>query len=1111
MPENKSTGEYYKIENAQDMPPFFINVASASDMWMYLSSGGALAAGRQNAGASIFPYETDDRLHLATSTGPKTIVRLSDGLCWEPFNGGYDNPYKIIRSLYKRVTGDAVMFEEINETLSLSFAYRWETCEKYGIVRTSEIKNLGGGEITLDVLDGVENIIPHGIPPMLAATSSCLTDAYKAAERPDGGRLAVYSLTATIGDTVEPVEVLRANIAWFVGNPEAYFLSSRQINAFAKGREIEDEERTAGRKGAFITTQKLKLSATEEKSWLIVLDARLSQREVVALAKKVNGIDIEALRKDIEADIKRGTDELVRIVAAADGLQKTNNSDGCIRHYMNVLYNNMRGGVFVDGYSFAPELFASFLPMRDKEIGKRRADFMEKIKDVRDVLKLHEAAYADGDPDLIRLSMEFLPLTFSRRHGDPSRPWNYFNIRVKDDEGNRLYHYEGNWRDIFQNWEAMGLSFPGYLAPMIAKFLNASTADGYNPYRINNEGIDWETPMPNDPWAGTGYWGDHQIVYLNKLLEWLEVYAPEALQKLTKGDIFSYAEIPYEILPYENLLKDGKHTVHFNNDRHGRILERARTFGTDGKLMMSGGAVYRVNFLEKLLVPILAKLSNLVIGGGIWMNTQRPEWNDANNAIVGNGLSMVTVYQLYRHLQHCIKLAERVGGDIPISSEVRTWFDEISAAIKERAGLSPRLYLDRAGLSFSKYRCKVYASGFSGKDSTAVSEIAAFFKDAREALAETINKNKRQDGMYHSYNILTLTDGGLDISHMFLMLEGQTAVLGSGILCPAEALELTRAMENSDLLNKQLGQFFLYPMKRLHTFVERNIIPQELAKKSQLISSLLEENHEGFVLTDTDGNIRFHDTIQQSSDLEGWLKRLLATKGDADIVREIYEQVFLHKQFTGRSGIMYKYEGIGCIYWHQNSKFMLSFQEIFTQAAEKGEGDLPMLKETYYRLYDGFGFRKTPEQWGAFPLEPYSHTPYGMPAQQPGMTGQVKEDILTRMAELGVTVKDGILSFNPALLRKDEFLSEPSVFRYVDVENQYQELALPANALAFTVCQVPIIFVLGDKESTTVYGEASKQESAVGRGLSAEQSRALFSRGGTVKKVEVTIKPENLI
>jgi hypothetical protein len=35
-------------------------------------------------------------------------------------------------------------------------------------------------------------------------------------------------------------------------------------------------------------------------------------------------------------------------------------------------------------------------------------------------------------------------------------------------------------------------------------------------------------------------------------------------------------------------------------------------------------------------------MSNFIPEGGIWMNTQRPEWNDANNALVGNGVSMVT-------------------------------------------------------------------------------------------------------------------------------------------------------------------------------------------------------------------------------------------------------------------------------------------------------------------------------------------------------------------------------------------------------------------------------------------------------------------------------------
>jgi len=1115
MIETKPSGSYYKIENVRDMPPFFINVASASDVWMFLSSNGAPAAGRRNPGASIFPYESDDRLHLATSTGPKTLIRLSTGRILQPFGTGLDNPYKIRRNIYKRVTGDAVMFEEIYDEFDLVFTYRWETSETYGLVRTSEVKYIGTGTCTFEILDGVENLIPHGIPPAIASNLTCLADAYKACERPSGGRVAVYSLTSTIGDTVKPVEILRANTAWYIGEGNTFLLSSKQIRNFAAGLGVTDETHSVGRKGAFFTYQSLTLKPQEEKSWMMILDAGCSQQEVVALVAKVNGTDTTTLRNAVKANISNGTNELMKYVAAADGLQLTNNPNGDIRHYMNVLYNNMRGGVFPDGYNFDVNLFVDFINTRDKSISTRRADFINKLKSdrVSTITELHARAFADGDAVLIRLSLEFLPLTFSRRHGDPSRPWNYFDIHVKDENGAPVYHYEGNWRDIFQNWEALGLSFPGYMAPMIAKFLNASTPDGFNPYRINTEGIDWETPAPHDPWAGIGYWGDHQIVYLNKLLEWFDAYCPETLAQFINNKVFSYADVPYEIAPYESILKDSKHTIRFNREKNDRLVQRAKENGSDGRLLSKDGAVYHVSFTEKLLVPILAKLSNLVMGGGIWMNTQRPEWNDANNAIVGNGLSMVTVYQLYRHLKHCAKLATTS----PVSTEVKTWFDEIHALYTHRANHTPRAFLDANGAAFCKYRKAMYAHGFNGKTNLAADDLRAFYQICLDALLETIKSNQRQDGMYHSYNILTLTNDGLSVSPLSLMLEGQTAVLGSGCLDATQALALATAMENSDLMNPLLGQFFLYPVKTLKSFVDRNIIPPELAAQSQLFQRLLDDQHDGLVLSDVDGNVRFHHDVKELSVAEAKLTQLQNNptyqedaQQEAPFIREIFEIIFMHKQFTGRSGIMYKYEGIGSIYWHQNSKFMLSMQEVFTTSAENNDKTLAELKNTYYRLQEGFGFCKPPAVWGAFPLEPYSHTPYAMPAQQPGMTGQVKEDILTRFAELGVTVKDGTLSFAPALLRSHEFLTTPSTFRYINIAGTYEEIAIPAGSLAFTVCQVPVVYHLGHPTKMTV-SHNNTQTDYDTHALTDGLSTSLFNRDGAVKRIDVWLPLDLLV
>jgi hypothetical protein len=201
---------------------------------------------------------------------------------------------------------------------------------------------------------------------------------------------------------------------------------------------------------------------------------------------------------------------------------------------------------------------------------------------------------------------------------------------------------------------------------------------------------------------------------------------------------------------------------------------------------------------------------------------------------------------------------------------------------------------------------------------------------------------------------------------------------------------------------------------------------------------------------------------------------------------------------------MYKYEGIGSIYWHQNAKFLLSFQELFTHAAQNGHEPLKPLKEAYYRLRAGFGFDKEPSLWGAFPLEPYSHTPYGMPAQQPGMTGQVKEEVLTRYSELGLNAQDGVLRFNPALLRQSEFLTQPSMFRHILMNGETWGFLLEEGELAFTVCQTPVVYRLASENKIVVYSPSDETMFEVGDlSLNAPISRSLFMRDETIGRIVV--------
>jgi hypothetical protein len=322
---------------------------------------------------------------------------------------------------------------------------------------------------------------------------------------------------------------------------------------------------------------------------------------------------------------------------------------------------------------------------------------------------LLEQSCAGKNANLERLCYEYLTLSFSRRHGDPSRPWNKFSIENRKEDGSRKLDYEGNWRDIFQNWEALALSFPTYVESMISKFVNASTADGYNPYRITRDGIDWEVPDPSDPWSNIGYWGDHQIIYLLKFLEISSLHHPGQLQELLSRELFSYANVPYRIKPYGELLQNPHDTILFDAELEDLIKTRVEKAGSDGRLVWDQKEeVLLVNLAEKLLATLLSKLSNFIPGGGIWMNTQRPEWNDANNALVGYGVSMVTAYYLRAFVAFCRELFGSISQEkVRLSMEVCDFFTRMNYVLDKQMDepqrmLSERISLGRLAVYFGR-------------------------------------------------------------------------------------------------------------------------------------------------------------------------------------------------------------------------------------------------------------------------------------------------------------------------------------------------------------------------------------------------------------------------
>ena len=1118
---------FFKIENYHHMNPFFMTIVSDVDHWMFISSTGGLTCGRKNAESALFPYYTDDKIHDSIeTTGSHTNIIVSrdeKNFLWKPFSLHNSNVYSITRNLYKNTIGNKIMFEEINHDLGVAFTYTWKNSDVYGFIKESQIVNLSGQDVRIRVLDGIRNILPYGVNTQLQTSLSTLLDGYKRCELVDEAGLGIYTLSSILTDKAEPSESLKATTVWSKGcKHPTYLLSEQQVETFGKNQPIEAETDVKGRRGSYYIVDTLELQANQSASWIIVAHLNQSSTDVANLIKQLK--ENSSLIDQLCADVRKGDFNLKKLVYQADGMQCTANEKVSYRHFSNTLYNIMRGGVYADGYTIERDDFKTFVQVWNKEVYAQQRDFFSNLPETIRFHDLLTLAETSQNKDFHRLVLEYLPLTFSRRHGDPSRPWNRFSIEVVNEDGGKKLNFEGNWRDIFQNWEALSLSYPAFIESIIAKFVNASTADGYNPYRITKHGLDWEVLNPDEPWSNIGYWGDHQIIYLLKLMELSKAYHPEKLKDYLFKELFVYANLPYKIKGFDALVENPRNSIDYDYELEKRIHKKTESIGSDGKLIYLNQQTYKVTLMEKLLVTLLAKLSNYVPEGGIWMNTQRPEWNDANNALVGNGCSMVTLYYLHRFLTFMQQLIHEIDDQpLVLSDEVIHMFEktfEVLKSYKTYLGIKiaddTRYDITRAlGKIGESYRNSVYQSGFSGKKSTlSVADLQTFVDVALLHLKDSIHKNRREDGLYHAYNLIRFEDNQCSISYLYEMLEGQVSVLSSKALDAKESLSVLTALKNSAIYREDQDSYMLYPNRELPKFLHKNIIPESLVMSSDILKEELKHQRTRFIEKDVNGKYHFNGRFRNGYDMEAALK---ATKefNEQDIrqVKDIFHNLFDHHAFTGRSGTFYKYEGLGSIYWHMVSKLVLAVQEIFSDDYSKSglTAEAMDLLGAYRSTKAGIGVEKTPQLYGAFPTDAYSHTPSFAGVQQPGLTGQVKEDFISRLKELGVEVKNGQVHFTVALLDKDEFLKQPQlwVLPKGKTDSDSETITLEKNSLGFTFCSVPVIYTLSDSDSIVVVDQHQK-EHHFKDALDRDTSKRLFARDGSIDRICVSVDGSKL-
>ncbi|MFO0342613.1 MAG: hypothetical protein ACK52Y_07295 [Planctomycetota bacterium] len=1149
---------WYRVANVDRMAPFFMSLICSEDHWMYVASNGALTCGRRDANQAIFPYYSADKiLDSGQSTGPTTIIRMEQSgrmFLWEPFSS-QRNEFETQRTLYKNRLGNRILFEETNLTLGLTLRYQWSSSRSFGFVRTVDLINLEAQPRKLTLLDGFQNLLPPGLDQNFQLRFSNLADAYKRAELLQQSDLGLFYLNSIPTDRAEPSEGLQVTVAWQTGlDRPIVLLSNRQLERFRLGGALKPETEVRGQRQCYFVAKSIELGGRDLCTWRTIVDVGYDHARLLDLSALVSD-DLDVVRL-LEQELVDNDQTLLQFAAASDGLQASADPRRINRHLANTIFNVMRGGLPVAGYQVRTADLLSYLGKRNREVLSRLESRLLELPPELEYSKLLSFARTAGDSDLVRLVTEFLPLTFSRRHGDPTRPWNQFRIPGRNEQGARQIGFEGNWRDIFQNWEALSSSFPGFLAGMVTRFVNASTVDGFNPYRVNESGFDWERPDPADPWANIGYWGDHQIVYLHKLLEKLRSTWPDELGQMLTASDYVYADIPYRITNYQQLRANPRETISYDEVVESSLRARAAQIGTDGYLATdSSGRVHRICLAEKLLLSGLVKLANLIPGAGIWLNTQRPEWNDAQNALAGFGASIVTVGYLRKYLELLRLLLTESGSDeLFLSSEVAEFLESLQRILGDgellagccRDEFVRDTFVSQMQIAAERHREAVYA-GFRGdKRTVATLPIRELLARATGLLTETLQMSRRPDGLFHSFNLVHFSEGSIRVGHLEEMLEGQVSILESGVLSPEQCVELLTALRQSRLYRPDQHSYLLYPDRDPPRFLEKNRIridhrsagePQaDHARKRELVQRLASATTSPLVKRDRNGDFRFSGKLRNFADFKRELlaagaaqvsamgpgkqpasppqaspnqpETLEVSAKDLRLLEEVWEQTFEHRKYAGRSSSFFAYEGLGSIYWHMVSKLSYAVARQCLEASRAGSPMFSRLAAQFRDIFEGMWLHKSPETYGAIPTDPYSHTPAHAGAQQPGMTGQVKEDLLTRLLELGVVIESGRVAFHPVLLRADEFLESPFVCSMIDTNGNRRELELGRSTIAFTLCQTPVVFKLitGDEPTLTIEYQDGGCERRAGSELTREESNELFSRTGRIRKIEYGFK-----
>jgi hypothetical protein len=829
----------YILEDYDRLKPFSsflpgIAGVNGIPLWaFYVNRGqGITSFGTESKDFPIMEFQPANRAYQQTSlTGFRTFIKILSGhqtKPYEPFSStGSDDPS---RRMYIGM-GD-VEIEEIHQKVGLKVNAHYYTVpnEDYsGLVRDVRIENISDQKLSLEILDGMPEVIPYGVNDYLLKHLGRTIEAWMEVYNFEAG-IPFYKIRASIEDVAEVREVVKGNFA-------LSFL--RREGARQALKPIVDPKVIFGSNLSFTQPEdfqscSLDVIYTRPQKKLGQYpcaffggSAVLDSQESVVFSSLFGNADSQEKLSQIQTRI---TPEYLE--------QKRAENEQILSEITSPIRAKTGQPVF-DGYA--------------------RQTYLDNI-------------LRGGLP--LTLPGGAVYHVFSRKHGDPERDYNFFYLTPEYySQGN------GNYRDVNQNRRSDVLFYPEVEDFNLRFFLSLIQLDGYNPLVIKGikfilDGASLQTVLEaveldglaeliSEPFTpgslihylrdnpgkgdltadeifgfvfskakywidadhGEGFWVDHWTYNLDLVESFLAIYPDRQSEMLFSARNIPWYESFAMVQPRENRYQFTERGLRqydavVEDEEKEADLKQRREGQNWVKSPGEDSSFYCSTVFEKLFALVVIKSATLDPAGmGVEMEAGKPGWYDALNGLPGLlGSSVSETYEIARlaaFLQSAVK-DEKVSQQIKLPIELG---DLLSALVTllSGGGDDPNRFWHETSKLREVYRAKVYA-GIAGRESVySLDQIASSLQVISGYLSRAIRRIEDvSEGLLPTYFYYQEVNGGSAVDLDIESLELKQVILPPFLEGFVHAMRIAdedtggkiyQKVRESDLFDRSLGMY----------------------------------------------------------------------------------------------------------------------------------------------------------------------------------------------------------------------------------------------------------------------------------------------------------------